>query len=48
MRNVSVESADGEDFPSGCWDVFVDNEWAALFRKRDEAEEWAESKRLEP
>jgi len=30
------------------WAVYDDNDWLASFRKKEDADEWAEQKRLEP
>lgn len=48
-RNIYVEEAYASAIFNGePWDVYDDNDWLATFRKKEEAEEYAESKRLEP
>ena len=44
MREIYVE----HEVSTDDWCVYDDNTWLASFRRREDAEEWAEQKRLEP
>jgi hypothetical protein len=48
MAEIYVESSDIEFTGTPGWDVFDESDWLATFRKQEDAEEYAESKRLEP
>lgn len=47
-REIFVERSDGGVIAGDNFDVYDENDWLATFRNREDAEEYAESKRLEP
>lgn len=46
-RKMYVERSDGGVISGENWDVYDDNDWLATFRNREDAEAYADSKRLE-